>query len=42
MTSVRFEPTFSADERLQTYTLDLAATGNGNDKYRVIKNYLFT
>ena len=29
MPAVRFDPTISADERPQTYTLDRAATGTG-------------
>ena len=32
MPPVGFEPTFSADERLQTYALDRAATGTGSDR----------
>jgi len=31
MPPVGFEPTISADERPQTYALDLAATGTGMD-----------
>jgi hypothetical protein len=31
MLPVGFKPTISAGERLQTYDLDLAATGTGND-----------
>jgi hypothetical protein len=30
---VRFEPTISAGERLQTYALDRAATGTGKVSY---------
>jgi len=32
MPPVGFEPTNSAGERPQTYALDRAATGNGNNK----------
>jgi len=31
MPSAGFEPTISAGERLQTYALDRAATGTGNN-----------
>jgi len=31
MTPVGFEPTISAGERPQTYALDRAATGTGNE-----------
>ena len=32
MLPVGFEPTISAGERQQTYALDRAATGTGNEK----------
>ena len=32
-----FEPTFSADERPQTYALDRAATGTGNTTLYLLK-----
>jgi hypothetical protein len=34
---VGFEPTISAGERPQTYALDRAATGTGNETYRRTK-----
>jgi hypothetical protein len=33
MPPVKFEPTISAGERSQTYALDCAAIGTGNQKY---------
>jgi hypothetical protein len=35
---VGFEPTISADERPQTYSLDLVATGTGREKFNGDKN----
>ena len=37
MPPVGFEPTISADERLQTYSLDRAATGTGNLQHYITK-----
>ena len=37
MPPVGFEPTISAGERPQTYNLDRAATGTGNDVNSIIK-----
>jgi len=42
MILVGFEPTISAGERPQTYALDRAATGTGNDELyhcQLTKNY---
>ena len=38
MLPVGFEPTISAGERLQTYTLDRAATGTGSRQYIQLSN----
>ena len=35
MRPVGFEPTISADERLQTYALDRAATGTGDASIKI-------
>ena len=37
MPPVEFEPTFSAGERPQTYTLDRAATGTDNELLGLVK-----
>jgi hypothetical protein len=39
MPPVRLEPTISADERPQTYSLDGAATGTGDKLYYVNQIY---
>jgi hypothetical protein len=36
---VGFEPTISASERPQTYALDRAAAGTGNDSLTVVHNF---
>jgi len=47
MPPVGFEPKISADERPQTYALDLAATGTGSKQFTIPKytqllpNYAF-
>ena len=41
MLPVGFEPTVSAGERPQTYSLDRAATGTGRTKQSVIKISVF-
>jgi len=40
MPPVGFEPTFSTDERPQTYTLDRGATETGDIKHLVLQNRL--
>ena len=40
MTPVRFEPTISVGERLQTYALDRAATGTGSRRVSMSENVL--
>jgi hypothetical protein len=41
MPQVGFEPTISADERPQTYTIDRAATGTGKIKVHGVKTSLY-